>query len=503
VSARRFAALVLVGVALIQAVWIAVLPPFRGSDEVDHAYRAAAVAHGQWVAGPYATAGRGRLVTVPADIAAAASAQCWDLPYTRIDNCFALPSSRPGMVQVASSAATYDPAFYWVIGTVARPFHGAEALYAMRIATASSCALLIGLAAWCLGLRRRTSWRVLGLLLALTPVAVYSTAVAAPNGPEIAAGLLLWCSLLALAENTDGRRERALLTLAGLAATLLCFLRGLGPGFLVVTVGLCVALAPRAFRALAARRRLGMLAITLAGIAALGWHEFWSHQGNGGVATFPDKHEPWKLDQPPGWVFGTVAAFPFRNQPAPSIVYIVFFTVFVSVLVVAFRVASSHRRRLLAVAFVGVLAMPFVLTAVSYSSHGVIWQGRYGLPLAVGVPLLAVLALEDAGARRGFGLGFARLGSVLLALVAVPCLVHVRGMEVLRSVSTDDPSWHPPSIVLVAALVVVSALCWAAAGARPRDETPRAAPAPRLTELDGRSAHQHHAPSASMAGRST
>ena len=73
------ASLLAAGVLLVQLAWILTVPPFRGIDEFDHAYRAAAVAHGQWL--PRASAsvrGHGEYV------------------------------------EVASGAARYNPVFYWL-----------------------------------------------------------------------------------------------------------------------------------------------------------------------------------------------------------------------------------------------------------------------------------------------------------------------------------------------------------------------------------------------------
>ena len=49
-GARRFVGGIVLGLAILQALWILTVPPFRASDEFDHAYRAAAVARGQWQA---------------------------------------------------------------------------------------------------------------------------------------------------------------------------------------------------------------------------------------------------------------------------------------------------------------------------------------------------------------------------------------------------------------------------------------------------------------------
>ena len=45
----RQATLLALALLALQASWVLTVPPFRGIDEFDHAYRAAAVAHGQLV----------------------------------------------------------------------------------------------------------------------------------------------------------------------------------------------------------------------------------------------------------------------------------------------------------------------------------------------------------------------------------------------------------------------------------------------------------------------
>ena len=90
-------------------------------------------------------------------------------------------------VTVADAAVRYNPVYYAVVGTVARPFHGAGVDYAIRVATALMCALLLGWAASLIGTWARTSWLYVGLIVAATPTLVYSTAIASPNGVGYAA----------------------------------------------------------------------------------------------------------------------------------------------------------------------------------------------------------------------------------------------------------------------------------------------------------------------------
>src|SRR4051794_39105891 len=106
---------------VVQIAWILAVPAFRGSDEFDHTYRAAAVARGQWIATPSnATRGTGAFVTVPRDIVEAASAECHRLPYTKPVDC--VPRGKGRMVQIASGAGRYNPVFYFLVGAPALPF---------------------------------------------------------------------------------------------------------------------------------------------------------------------------------------------------------------------------------------------------------------------------------------------------------------------------------------------------------------------------------------------
>ena len=151
---------------------------------------------------------------------------------------------------MASAAARYNPAFYWVIGSVAKPWTGAAALYAMRAAAAAMCAAVIA-AALAVGSRlSRTTWPVIATIAALTPVTTYSTAMAAPNGLEMAGALLLWCCLLALPRALE-RSTHATLAIAGATAgaVVLATVRSLGPLWLaLILASALVALGRRSAR---------------------------------------------------------------------------------------------------------------------------------------------------------------------------------------------------------------------------------------------------------------
>ncbi len=240
------AALLLLGTFLLETAWIIALPPFRGTDEFDHAYRAASVAHGHWrFPSVAAEHGRGGLVVVPRALVEAASPVCASYLYTGRDNCYPVADVGDGYVTVASAAGSYNPVFYAVIGSVSTMFDGAHALYAMRVANALVCGLFIALAAWVTSLWAQTRWPLFAVVVSMTPVMIFSLAVAAPNAMEMSAALALWCSLLGVVRlDPDDRRMRLLIAAVALSGVVLVPLRLLGPLWLALIGATFLVMAP-------------------------------------------------------------------------------------------------------------------------------------------------------------------------------------------------------------------------------------------------------------------
>lgn len=454
-SLRRLAVrrglLVLVAVLIAEAVWMMAVPPYRGSDEVDHTYRAAGVARGEWHLDQGTPDGRGLLVRIPDDIVQAAQGQCASLKYNLLYNCHPM-STENGESVVTTAAGAYDPSYYFAIGTVARPFHGAAADYAMRAATAVFCALLIGLAAGLLTFAGAGIWASLGLLTALIPEVLFSGAIAAPNGPEMALGLLMWAGLLAAVrqEATQLRRQRRLLWVAIAAAVPLTFVRMLGPFWVLAILGSVVLLIGlRATKDLVARHRRTVVAgVVLVGLAAC-WYATWYEISAQVTGTHSDKQpEVWGLAfDLPAFLMQLVGAFPFRSEPAPLATYPLVFLVVGLLFFAAWRraVPARSRRAVLVIGIVSLL-LPTFFALLFMSSLGAVWQGRYEIPYVIGIMPLCGLLLDDAGFAPVEGPRLASLSLVMLGIAQVVDVYHVQVMELGRAPSAADTSWfHPPS----------------------------------------------------------
>lgn len=460
--AWRTGLLVVVGVMLVQAAWILAVPPYRGIDEFDHAYRAAAVARGEWAPSELpAENGRGGLLPVPQDIVRAAEGQCLSLPYTGPENCVGRPHTSD-TVLVASAASTQTPLVYAVAGWAALPFDGAAAGYAMRIAVSLLGAVLIGWAAWCVALWSRTRWPLVALLGAVTPVFVYSTMVPAGNGLEIAAATALWAALLGVVRTADTSPQRRLLIAAVVPALLLVSLRQLGPVFALVILVVVGLVAGRARLVEVLRRHGGVvaLAVVLCGAAAAA-HVVWVLAA--GYGTTDDDFGPYSAGDAPSqvllWFLQGLATGPFRNQPAPLVVYPLLSAVWIGLSVAAWRVTKGlETRGRLRLALVAAAAAPVVLplgfTVATYTSMGAFWQGRYGLPMAVGVLLVAGYLLDH---RSSSGPHDRFLAAAAVLAVGIAHVVNPVGVlleEQGRAVSRADAAWWAPSGTVAAVLLV-------------------------------------------------
>ena len=242
-SGSRIGLLVFIGTLMLEAAWILAVPPFRGSDEFDHAYRAAAVAHGEWRAESVAG---DAMVTVPLHIIEAANPVCEAMPYTGPADCSPQNILPDHTGTVVSGAARYNPVFYWFIGTPAEPFTGYPALYVMRAVTAIICAALFALAAVATTIASRFGLALVGPFVVATPVAIYSASVAAPNGVEMGAAMLVWCALLGMCRiDLTASRHRTLVWLSVIGSVPLVTVRSLGPLWLLLIVATVSIVAGR------------------------------------------------------------------------------------------------------------------------------------------------------------------------------------------------------------------------------------------------------------------
>jgi hypothetical protein len=423
-------------------------------DEIDHAFRAAGVADGQWRLTDVVADGRGEGVYVPPDLVRDAAGQCEALTYKLKFDCAPFARREDGRVGVATGAGSYNPLYYAVVGWAGKPFEGATSLYVMRAASALLCALFLlgGLGALRAGRHFKVVW--IATAAAVTPTVLYSTVVVAPNGVEMAAGFCFWAALLSLKLDDDvtDTQNRWLLALATLAGVVLVTVRTLGPLWACLIV-LCVTLAQgrTASERLVLRHKIAFTmaftTVLTGGLGALAWSGAVGLLTNSTGAGASIESSSGKLFDVHGWVFQTVAAFPFRDQPAPLAVYALVLIVVMAILARALHRTGGRRRAALLFAVGSSILVPIALVAVTREGQGADWQGRYALPFVIGVLLLASTLEENDQVRSDLSrklFGFVAVS--MLATAHVVSVADVQVRELGRDISSQDDRWlHPPT----------------------------------------------------------
>ena len=459
------------GLLLLQLVWIFAVPPFRASDEFDHAYRAVAVAGGQWAPSPEAaTRGTGAWLEVPAEIVAAAQPECSKLAYTGPEDCVGEPVGE-GTVRIASGAGRYHPLYYSLIGTPAMVFDGSASLYVMRLVGGLLSWAFVVLALMATRCWARTRWPFVALVVGATPVLVYSTIVPAPNGLEMTAALALWSALVGLASAASTRHDGRLLLITALSGAVLVTLRSFGPmwaGLALLTVLLAVPVdRGRVREVLTDRRgRAALLAVVVATGASLAWIKLMGSLTVGKQPTIERLDVAERLQvlahQPVLWVLQSVAAFPLRNEDTHVFVYVVFLLVGGTLVVLGLRRSAGRLRLAILVAAALSFLVPGVVTYLTMETYGAAWQGRYTLPYALGVLVLVGYALDRRPPEVAPFFFVVGGGLYVAAHTVSPVLLAHR--ELGRSPGVDNGAWIlVPPVVLAVGAVLGAAMLWAGA----------------------------------------
>lgn len=445
------------------------VPLNSGPDESYHLLRAAGVVRGDLVP-PRVPTPRGDLpsVTAPRSYADAATGlPCFLFRADVTADCAPALRAVPGVARVGSTAGRYPPLYYAAVGlpTLVLPDAGG-----VRLARALDAVLLALLLGQALALALLSRWRaglVPGLLVATTPMVVYLGGVINPSSLEVGAAVLLWVAGLELA--ASGPMRRHLVWQVGVSAALLCSARAVGP-LLLAGVGTVLLTQAGAARTRALLHRSDARAALVVVVLSLGLSATWTAlaQPNDtsvhlvapvqatAVQAVRGSVGMWSLVS--GEMIGNIG---YNESPVPVLVLQTWALLLGGLLVLA---AVGSRRRWLGLGLCAgsVLALQLAVQVPNYGSFGLGWQGRYDLPLAVGVPLLAGVALtqEDGGTRLP-GQRLGRLVAGVTGAAQIVAFVHCWRRYAVGVLGPLDPrrgAWQPPLGGVLLTGVVVAAL---------------------------------------------
>ncbi|CAN5166878.1 hypothetical protein BH11ACT5_BH11ACT5_15050 [soil metagenome] len=468
----------------LSSLWALASPIFSIPDENAHSAKAVALAHGQ-LFGYERADSRFIVVDLPPGYEYSPGIVCFAYAPDRDASCGIELGDPKGTDYFGTWVGAYNPTYYAIVSWPSLIFEGSAGIYAMRIVSAAVGSLILALGFVAGFGASRARWMPAGLAFAASPMVIYFLGSVNPQGFEVACAVTLWIGLLRLLQLYRGDGDvlvskRVLWAIVVVGASGLAVTRATGPLWLVIVLGAClIAAGWQATKALFTDRGayVGIGIIAAVGVFSLVWTL--TAGGVGGQASEADAplvngtflQAAWYMLQgTPVYLEQAIGTFGWLDAVMPSTVHAGFFVSLALITVIA--LATAHRRGLLVMLLVLALALlvPIVVQSASVARTGIIWQGRYGLFLYLGIPIVAawLLGLRQSAKAAFLSFRVTVVSVSTLVVVGIACYVLVLARYVVGADKPigdviKDPQWQPPlgAVPLIAIFVVVSA-AWAA-----------------------------------------
>lgn len=406
----RVAALFVLPYLLLGLAWAVTNPPGAAPDESDHLVKALGAGRlniGEEYRGPplfdgavgRRNASISRTVPIPARLAPDGYS-CTAFQPAVSAGC--QPDRRPagyGTVERITSVGSYPIFAYVPLGVAALGANTpAGAFLAARLASLFLSGAFLFLGAWHLN-RWLGRWSLLGLVVGLTPMTVFSAASVSTSGLEIMSATALACVAVVATRKPESLSDTATIGLIGLAGSALILSRQLGIVTLVLLSGFVLARGgARPIWSELRRGRRPMLlsgaAIAISCVALLAWERAFDHPvetgsvvSRGAVSAF--------VDQLYRYVATGVGVFGWLDTPLPGVAIGAW--VVLAVLICGLTIVGGHRadRWSLGMLLGAVTTVAYVTHATVFYSVGAGLQGRHILPAFAVVPILAGVVVVE------------------------------------------------------------------------------------------------------------
>jgi hypothetical protein len=396
--------------------WVLMQPPYSVADEPAHTIKAVASAYGQFdrpqVIGQF---GYGAYsYDVPKVFTSIWHSTCYNDDTGTTAACIGDFPPGTELVGTSSTAGPNPPTYYVAVGWLGRLVPSQTGFYLMRFlgALLFSLALTFTFALQFLKSKSRNAW--VSILLLLTPAVSSFSAVINPFSYEIAAAALFWTSAFLLTDKSRSNREaKQLWSSLIISALFFACIRPTAFVWISVVIFFVIVSAPgkitrrlkfhdqkfRSILGIAFNAAIVSIALSYRSQTDLvvdPTNTITPMVGAGGsmLSNMLVSYE--RLGSFFRQLFGF---FGWTSFYPPVVVPVLFVTAVVMSLGIM-RISTRRLRSGLAALFIFVYFGPVVLEGVRASSTGFFYQGRYILPVAIGIPMYIWLRGEEREPNR-------------------------------------------------------------------------------------------------------
>ena len=323
-----------------------------------------------------------------------------------------------------TSAGRYPPFYYSLVGWPTLVFAGPPAFYIQREITVLVSALLLGLAAWSASTTLRSGRVLLALGIAVTPMAIYFMGGVHPHAPEIAAAAGVWISGWALLQSRSKLNSGVMARLT-ISACALALSRPLSVLWLALIVASLLIGFSHASHWVVFRRSLSAKLCAGVVISTCLVQSIWVGstgaltQSTLGVKISTMEAITTSMYRQVSGVAQMIGLFGSFETKAPSFVYLVWLVAGTCFVVTALLLGSRRERLALVLVIASSVVIPSAAEVATREQTGFPWQGRYTLPLAIGILLLSGMIASRRFRSTADGLSWDRIARIVVPLVGV------------------------------------------------------------------------------------
>lgn len=452
---------------MLISLWALATPLMAFPDEPAHAIKAAAVVRGQVTVQEGASFGHGVHVRVPSYMANLGAQGCYKYRLDTPANCAPeVPNDNFETIGV-TTAGTYNPMYYWLVGLPSLVFSGAPALYIMRIVSSLMIAAFFAAGFTALTQLSRPRLPVIMASVGTTPMMLFLGSGINPNALEIAATMAAFSGFIVLLDNAERPKTvlPALVTVV-VASAILANTRQVSLIWLLCVLIIGLFFFKRTTIAAAFRSKYVLTAVALtvppvllgitwiflmldapasAGVAPLGIiNPMPGVRADQGFVTMLDRFFSFFPQY--------VGVMGWLDSPLPPVVMMFWNFLFVAALLLPLIIRPLRQTAGYWIALGMLLVVPALLQAQLITSMGLIWQGRYNLPLVIVVFISAGMAarsLRVSQSDNAIAVGRVVIAATVLAhLVGFAYILrrYVVGIAELGNwqIMITNPKWQPP-----------------------------------------------------------